>query len=129
MEVFCGALNGSYHSTIKGNLNLIKKRDMEALKQGLILLKFSFFINVLHLSDFFVFCSLWLSVSFGSIKFSNSMSCLIFRLKYFEILLCLFIAYLSFLEERSLDVEISFKRFNKKTNEENDALYNLRDDP
>ena len=28
-----------------------------------------------------------------------------------------------------MDVKISFKRFNNKTNEENDALNNLRDEP
>ena len=37
--------------------------------------------------------------------------------------------YLSFLEERLLDTDISSKRFNNLTREERDALYNLRDDP
>ena len=37
--------------------------------------------------------------------------------------------YLSSLEERLLDIDISSKRFNNLTKEERNALYNLRDDP
>ena len=37
--------------------------------------------------------------------------------------------YLSGLHERSLDIDISSKRFNNPTKEERNALYNLRDDP
>ena len=37
--------------------------------------------------------------------------------------------YLSSLEERLLDTDISSKRFNNLTKEERNALYNLRDDP
>ena len=36
--------------------------------------------------------------------------------------------YLSCLEERLLDIDISPKRFNDLTREERNALYNLRDD-
>ena len=37
--------------------------------------------------------------------------------------------YLSSLEERLLDIDISSKRFNNLTNEERNGLYNLIDDP
>ena len=37
--------------------------------------------------------------------------------------------YLSCLEERLLDIDISSKKFNNLTREECNALYNLRDDP
>ena len=37
--------------------------------------------------------------------------------------------YLSSLEERLLDIDISSKRFNNLNKEERNALYNLRDDP
>ena len=37
--------------------------------------------------------------------------------------------YLSSLEERFLDFDISSKRFNNRAKEELNALYNLRDDP
>ena len=37
--------------------------------------------------------------------------------------------YLSSLEERLLDIDISSKRFNNLTKEERNALYNLREDP
>ena len=37
--------------------------------------------------------------------------------------------YLSSLEERLLDIDISSKRFKSLTNEERNGLYNLRDDP
>ena len=37
--------------------------------------------------------------------------------------------YLSGLDERLLDIDISSKRFNNPTKEERNALYNLRDDP
>ena len=37
--------------------------------------------------------------------------------------------YLSSLEERLLDIDISSKRFNNLNNEEHNGLYNLRDDP
>ena len=37
--------------------------------------------------------------------------------------------YLSSLEERLLDIDISPKRFNNLTKEERNVIYNLRDDP
>ena len=37
--------------------------------------------------------------------------------------------YLSSLEERLLDIDISSERFNNLANEERNGLYNLRDDP
>ena len=37
--------------------------------------------------------------------------------------------FLSYLEERLLDVEIPPKRYNNLTKDECDALYSLRDDP
>ena len=37
--------------------------------------------------------------------------------------------YLSILEEKLLDIDISSKRFNNLTKEERNALYKLRDDP
>ena len=37
--------------------------------------------------------------------------------------------YLSSLEERLLEIDISSKRFNNLTKEERNSLYNLRDDP
>ena len=36
--------------------------------------------------------------------------------------------YLSYFEERLLDIEIPSKRYNNLTKEERDALYSLRDD-
>ena len=37
--------------------------------------------------------------------------------------------YLNCLEEKLLDIEIPFKRYNNLTKEKRDALYTLKDDP